>query len=186
MAEKKRLANLELLRCVAMLMVVVLHYLGKGGLLPELTAESFGTAGTAAWLLEAFCIVAVNVYMFISGYFLCTSHFKLSRLLRLLGQVWLYSVVFGLVGALTGVVAETPVDTHYFLTLLFPVNMGHYWFMTAYFFCYLLLPLVGSALKRMTKGQLQCAVAVLLVTFCVSKSVLPFRLEMDAKGYDCL
>ena len=33
MAEKKRLANLELLRCVAMLMVVVLHYLGKGGLL---------------------------------------------------------------------------------------------------------------------------------------------------------
>ena len=29
MAEKKRMVNLELLRCVAMMMVVVLHFLGK-------------------------------------------------------------------------------------------------------------------------------------------------------------
>lgn len=186
MSEKKRMANLELLRCVAMMMVVVLHYLGKGGLLPDLTGESLGVEGMTAWLLEAFCIVAVNVYMFISGYFLCTSSFRLSRLLQLLCQLWLYSVVIGLAGALTGVVAETPVDTHYFLTLLFPVSMGHYWFMTAYIFLYLMLPVVGSAVKRMTKGQLQLAVGALLAAFCVLKSILPFRLEMDAKGYDCL
>lgn len=186
MAEKKRMANLELLRCVAMMMVIVLHYLGKGGLLPELTEENLGAAGMTAWLLESFCIVAVNVYMFISGYFLCTSRFKLSRLIQLWLQLWMYSVVFGLAGALTGVVAETPVDTHFFLTLLFPVNMGHYWFMTAYIFLYLLLPFVGSAVKGMTKRQLQLAVGALLLVFCAGKSILPFRLEMDAKGYDCL
>ena len=28
-----RMANLELLRCVAMMMVVIMHYLGKGNLL---------------------------------------------------------------------------------------------------------------------------------------------------------
>lgn len=186
MAEKKRMANLELLRCVAMMMVVVLHYLGKGGLLPDLTGECMDCTGVAAWLLEAFCIVAVNVYMFISGYFLCTSHFKLSRLLQLWFQLWMYSVVFGVLGALTGVVAETPVDTHYFLTLLFPVSMGHYWFMTAYIFLYLLLPFVDLAARKMTKQQMQIAVGALFTVFCVIKSVLPFRLEMDAKGYDCL
>lgn len=186
MSGRKRMANLELLRCVAMMMVVVLHYLGKGGLLPDLTGEGLGVQGTAAWLLEALCIVAVNVYMFISGYFLSTSSFRLSRLLQLLVQLWLYSVVIGLAGALTGVAAETSVDTHYFLTLIFPVSMGHYWFMTAYIFLYLLLPFVGSAVKRMTKGQLQLAVGALLSVFCVLKSILPFRLEMDAKGYDCL
>ena len=37
MQKKERMANLEVLRCVAMMMVVVLHYLGKGGLLPDLT-----------------------------------------------------------------------------------------------------------------------------------------------------
>ena len=72
MQKKERMANLEVLRCVAMMMVVVLHYLGKGGLLPDLTAP-LSAQDMAAWLLEAICIVAVNVYMMISGYFLCES-----------------------------------------------------------------------------------------------------------------
>lgn len=192
MSGKKRMANLELLRCIAMMMVIALHYLGKGGLLPDLAdsgpdgSAGFGVAGGAAWLLEAFCIVAVNIYMLISGYFLCASSFKLSRLLQLLLQIWLYSVIFGILGAVTGVTAGTTVDTHYFLTLVFPVSMRHYWFMTAYVFLYLLLPFVGAAVKRMTKGQLQAAVALLLITFCALKSILPLRLETDAQGYDCL
>jgi len=181
-----RMANLELLRCVAMMMVVVLHYLGKGGLLADLTKESLGSVGIAAWLLESFCIVAVNVYMFLSGYFLCSSSFKLSRLIQLWLQVWVYSVVFGLAGALTGVLRETAFDTHYLLTLFFPVSMGHYWFMTAYVFLYLLLPLVGIAVGRMTREQLQVALGLLLFAFCFLKSVLPLRLEMDEQGYDCL
>ena len=134
----KRMANLELLRCVAMMMVVVLHYLGKSSLLPDLTGPDMDSVGLAAWLLECFCIVAVNAYMFISGYLLCYSSFKPSRLAGLWFQVWIYSVAVGLLGALTGVVAETAVDIHYFLTLLFPISMSHYWFLTAYVFLYLL------------------------------------------------
>lgn len=182
----KRMANLELLRCVAMLMVVVLHYLGKGGLLVSLSGPRLGSVGTAAWLLESFCIVAVNVYMLISGYFLCMSSFKLSRLVRLWLQIWTYSVAFGLIGALTGIMEETAFDTHYLLTLVFPVSMGHYWFMTAYVFLYLLLPFVGMAAGKMTKRQMRVALGLLLFTFCLLKSVLPLRLEMDGQGYDCL
>lgn len=181
-----RLANLELLRCVAMLMVVALHYLGKGNLLVDLRAGELNGAERAAWLLESFCIVAVNVYMFISGYFLCTSSFKPSRIVRLWLQVWVYSVGIGVLGASAGVMAGTVVDTHFFLTLLFPVSMGHYWFMTAYLFLYLLLPFVGTAVLRMNRQQLGTALFFLLFTFCIVKSVLPLRFEMDRQGYDCL
>lgn len=185
MAEKKRMANLELLRCIAMMMVVVLHFLGKGKLLPGLTERMDGS-GLAAWLLESFCMVAVNVYMFISGYFLCTSSFKLSRLLQLYVQVWFYSVVFGMIGVATGVIAETVTDTHFFLTLLFPVWMEHYWFMTAYVFLYVMMPFLGCALRRMSKQQLRVTAVMLLVVFSLSKSILPLRMELDKKGYDCL
>ena len=185
MQKKERMANLEVLRCVAMMMVVVLHYLGKGGLLPDLTAP-LSVQDMVAWLLEAFCIVAVNVYMMISGYFLCESSFKLSRLLTLWLQLWLYSVGIGVLAAVTGIVPAAEVSTHYYLTLLFPVTMGHYWFLTAYLFLYILLPFVGMGLRRMTKQQFQVALVLLFVTFCLLKSVLPFRLEEDGKGYDCL
>lgn len=181
-----RMANLELLRCIAMMMVIVLHFLGKGGLLVDLTGESLGATGTIAWLLESFAIVAVNVYMLISGYFLCTSTFKLSRLLQLLLQIWFYSVIFGLLGALTGVLAEVSFDIHYLLTLMFPVAMEHYWFMTAYVFLYLLIPFIGPVVQKMSRQQMQYAIGLLLIAFCVMKSVLPVRLETDKMGYDCL
>lgn len=183
---KSRMANLELLRCIAMMMVVVLHYLSKGKLLGDLTAGNLIPTGFVAWVLEAFCIVAVNVYMLISGYFLCTSSFKISRLLRLWIQVWMYSVGIGVLAALTGIMPAEQCDTHYFLSLLFPVSMGHYWFMTAYVFLYLLLPVVGMAVRRMTKRQMQVALSGLLIAFCLLKSILPFRMEMDGQGYDCI
>lgn len=185
-SKQGRMANLELLRCVAMMMVVIMHYLGKGNLLADLTEPQLTGTELAAWLLEAFCIVAVNVYMFISGFFLCTSSFKVSRLIQLWLQVWVYSVGIGLLGALTGVMTGTDVDIHFMLTLLFPVSMGHYWFMTAYVFLYLMLPFVGTAVRRMDKRQLQAALALLLFAFCIIKSVLPVRFETDGQGYDCL
>jgi len=183
---KSKMANIELLRCIAMMMVVVLHYLGKSSLLVNLTSERMESAGVAAWVLESFCIVAVNVYMLISGYFLCESSFKLSRLLKLLLQVFTYSVVIGLVAAVLGLVPAEELTTYYFVQILFPVSMGHYWFLTAYVFLYLLLPFLTMAVKRMTKGQMQLALGLLLFAFCVLKSILPVRLDMDEKGYDCL
>lgn len=181
-----RMANLELLRCIAMMMVVVLHFLGKGNLLPALDGRSMDNWGYAAWLLESFCIVAVNVYMLISGYFLCTSSFKLSRLAGLWIQIEFYSVIFGMAGALSGILEQTPFDTHYILTLIFPVSMNHYWFLTAYVFLYLLLPFIGKAVSQMSRRQLQCSLMLLLLVFCFLKSILPLRLETDSMGYDCL
>ena len=95
-------------------------------------------------------------------------------------------VADGVLAVVTGIVPAAEVSTHYYLTLLFPVTMGHYWFLTAYLFLYILLPFVGMGLRRMTKQQFQVALVLLFVTFCLLKSVLPFRLEEDGKGYDCL
>ncbi|MCR5754050.1 MAG: acyltransferase family protein, partial [Acetatifactor sp.] len=100
--KKPRMANLELLRSIAMMMVVMLHFLGKGGLLGDITAPYLPPVRIVAWLLEILSVVAVNVYMLISGYFLCESSFKLSRLLKLWLQVWSYSVVIGFLAAKLG------------------------------------------------------------------------------------
>lgn len=180
------MANLELLRCIAMMMVVVLHYLGKGGLLGDMTAGQLSAVNLAAWVIECFCTVAVNVYMLISGYFLCEASFKLSRLVKLWLQVWFYSVGVGVLAAFTGICPAEEVDIHYFITLLFPISMDHYWFMTAYVFLYLLLPFVSIAVQKMTKSQMQVALTGLLIMFCGVKSVLPVRLETDMRGYDVL
>ncbi len=183
---KGRMANMELLRCVSMLMVVVLHFLGKGGALVGLATSDMPAYGRLAWLIDAFAIVAVNVYMLISGYFLVESSFQLKRVLQLLLQLWFYSIGVGAVAALFGYFPEEGFGIHYLLMLCFPVSMEHYWFMTAYIFMYLLMPLLSAGVKKLEKKQFQMVLCFLLVTFSGVKSVVPAVLETDGRGYDCL
>ena len=102
-AGKKRQANFELLRMTAMLMVVAMHFLSHTGGGGSQAGQMPGAKGTAAVLVESFCIVAVNVYVLISGYFLSESGFSLKRLLRLLFQVLFYTLLIPPVLVLAGV-----------------------------------------------------------------------------------
>ena len=53
MKKKDRQMNYELLRIIAMLMIVCLHYLSKGGALGD-PKQELTTNGYLAWLIEAF------------------------------------------------------------------------------------------------------------------------------------
>lgn len=182
---KKRMANIELLRVLSMLMVVMLHFLGKGNLLPSLT-ENMESTGYVAWFLESLCIVAVNVYMLISGYFLVESSFKVGRLLSLLLQVIFYSLLVPIVLVCIGVLPASGISIYQLLQYVFPTLMEQYWFVTAYVLMYLLSPFLATAVHHMSKRKLEISLGLLLVVMSLSKSILPVQLEMDHFGYDAL
>ena len=182
---KKRMVSIELLRVISMLMVVMLHYLGKGYLLPELTGAMNAT-GYAAWFMESMSIVAVNVYMLISGYFLVESRFKLGRLLNLICQVLFYSVLVPIVLVCLGILSPGDISFYQILQYVFPTLMEQYWFVTAYVLMYLLSPFLATAVHHMSKRKLQIVLALLLIVMSISKSVIPVQLEMDRLGYDAL
>jgi len=183
--KKNRIVSIELLRVLAMMMVVMLHYLSKGGLLTPLT-EEFGAGAYITWLLEAFSIVAVNVYMLISGYFLVESGFKAGRLAQLICQVLFYSLLIPPILMALGMLAPGQLSVYRLLQYLFPNQMSHYWFITAYMIMYLLSPVLAAGARQLSQKQLQITIILLLCFFSVSKSVLPVRLEIDNEGYDGL
>lgn len=182
---KKRMVNIELLRIVSMLMVVMLHYLGKGGLLSPLT-ESMSVNGYVVWAVESLCAVAVNVYMLISGYFLVESGFKPGRLVELICQVLFYAILVPVVLIALGIVPTSIFTINHILETILPVQMAHYWFITAYVIMYLLSPVLSTAAKSMKQEQLRYTIVALLLFFSVSKSILPVQLVNDNKGYDGL
>lgn len=182
---KKRIASIELLRILAMMMVVMLHYLYKGGLLTSLT-EEFSSTDYTAWLLEAFSIVAVNVYMLISGYFLVESNFKLGRLAELICQVLFYSLLIPPVLMALGLLEPGQLTIYQLLQYLLPGQMVHYWFITAYLIMYLFVPVMAAGVKQLSRRQLEVTIGLLLLFFSISKSVLPVHLEVDNRGYDGL
>lgn len=180
---KKRMANIELLRLLAMMMVVSLHYLAKGELLPKLTG-SLTAQGYLAWLLESFSIAAVDVYVLISGYFLVETGFRSRRLISLVLQVLFYTCLMPVALILTGYLSVKEITLYNILQYIFPTNMLHYWFVSAYVLMFLFTPVLNAAVHAMKKRQLEAAIVILLCMEAVSKTVIPVRLELDNLGYD--
>ena len=182
---KKRIVSIELLRILTMMMVVMLHYLGKGNLLPEVTG-SMTLNGYAAWGLESLSIVAVNVYMLISGYFLVESGFKPARLVELICQVLFYTILVPVVLVSVGIISGQGFTIYDLLLNILPVQMNQYWFITAYVIMYLFSPILGTAAKAMKQKQLKYTIIGLLLFFSLSKTVLPIQLAIDNRGNDCI
>ncbi len=143
--------KIEFLRCLSMAMVLVLHYLLLGGVLGKLTPAD-GVNYYLAWLLEALCYVAVNVFVLISGYFLSTVHdIKVGKALIMVLQCFVYSVGIYLIGCFCHIVP------FYLPTLvtayLLPLTSGKWWFVACYLVLYLLVPYLNACHNHLDRRQ---------------------------------
>jgi len=180
---EKRQANFELLRIVAMLMIIALHYLVKGGIaVPYDKSDSI--VNCAAWLIEAFCIAAVNCYVLISGYFMVESEWRPGRVVSLLCQVLFYALLIPCVLIGTGVISWGSMDIYDWFGCVLPIETEHYWFVTSYLLLYLFAPFLSAGIRQMEKRRLQLLTALLLAFFCLGKTIFPVQLVTDRYGYD--
>ena len=183
-AKTARMANMDLLRIISMMFVIVLHFLDKGGVLLYPNIREFPVYGYVFWAIKALSIVAVNVYMMISGYFLINGSFQVKRLLSLLLQLLFYSIGVGLIAAAFGFLPKEGFTIYYSAQLFLPVSTNHYWFMTAYIFMYLFVPLLALGVRHMSKKQFQIVLFLLIFIFSILKSISPIPLAADMHGYD--
>ena len=183
MKQKARQANIELLRIVAMLMVVMLHYLTKGEATVSMV-ENLGPLNMILWFIKALCVVAVNVYVLISGYFLLEAKWKVSRLVSLWLQMMFYSLGVPLVCLMLGVGDIKQWGLYDWINVVFPIQMEHYWFITAYLILYILVPVLSAGVKQLNQKQHGWMIAGLLLVISVPKSVLPIGIPTDRYGYD--
>lgn len=162
MTATKRLSGLDLLKIISMGMIIMHHMLTHGGLLFAFPEGS--TTEMAVQLLNMFLFCSANVYALISGYVLSKSNFRLSRLAELWLQVFFTGVVITAGFALFSSVPVSPQD---WLRALLPVIKDEYWYFTAYFGVYLLMPAMNHLLHSLTKRMLGCVLAALLFLFSI-------------------
>ena len=120
---KNRNIGLDFLRVLCMIMVVLLHYLEKGGLLQE--ENSKGIDYTIYNILKSAAIIAVNCYVLISGYFLIKSQFKVKKILRLWGEVIFYSYTIYILLFSFGLIEFKFMEL---VKSIFPIISKQYWF----------------------------------------------------------
>ena len=183
--ENKRQLNFEILRIIAMCMIITMHYLTKGLNVPKLS-EDLSLSNMLWWLIYAFSVGAVNIYVLISGYFLADSRWRIDKVFSLYLTVWLYSILVPLTLGALGIVDLGRLSLGDWQQLLLPIEYEHYWFATAYVMMYILSPVLAIAVRSLNRELIRGVIAGLVVLFSVLKSINPYLIPWDKYGNDVL
>lgn len=163
----KRNEGLDLLRCLAMLMIAVVHLFGHGGVLGALTPGSTGY--NLATLVYTLVFCAVNCYALISGYVGVTARHRY----RSLAYHWLVAVFWAVVLALIVPLIRPDAAQRPLLAAFFPVIHRYYWYFTAYFALFFLMPLINKGVAALTHTEAKRLVAGMLAVIS-GLSILPY------------
>ena len=166
MAEKKmRNSNLEFLRILSMVMIILAHYGGHGGIIDNAASISGHVLGL---FLKTGGKLGVMCFVLISTYFLCEQKFKLEILIKTVLQMSFYA--FLILGIL--LVSGQPVGIGAIVKTIFPLPYSLYWFVTAYCGMYLAQPLLKKCINHLTEKQSK----LILNIWFVFLSVMPMLL----------
>ena len=137
----KRESNIELLRVVAMLMVVLLHcnYFSLGGV-KVVDIQQFAGASFVKAYAEQLCIICVNVFVLISGWFGIRPCVK--GVLSLLFQVYFFHILILLFVYFCG-------ENISIRSIIKPFYFGSsYWFVVAYLILYSISPVLNAFVEN--------------------------------------
>ncbi|MDR1002759.1 MAG: acyltransferase [Oscillospiraceae bacterium] len=168
--QKQRNYGIDLIRLIAMLMVVLLHTLKfYFGLLDK--SAPLGERWWLAWSLETLCYCAVNCYALVSGFVSCkSSRFHFNRPMEAWLQGLLYSVG---ITVLFVIFTDYRVNTYQMIQRTLVVTTGRYWYLTAYIILAFFTPFCNKLIGSITKKQHRLLLLLSFFFFSLL-SLLPF------------
>ena len=156
---KERDSNMELLRCIAMFLVLLVHagFLSLG--LPT-QAESLQAPVSVFMrlLTQSVSVVCVNVFVLLSGWY--GIRFSIRRLGNFLFQVFFFSF---LIYVCLVIIHPTDYLNVRSLSRLFILNGEEYWFVKSYLLLFLFAPFLNTLVER--EENKQTVKSVLIVFF---------------------
>ncbi|MGN0214137.1 MAG: acyltransferase family protein [Muribaculaceae bacterium] len=159
---KARESQFELLRIIAMAMIIMVHFNGIAveKFLP-LSSHPFSDVWGAEFL-ESFAIIGVNLFVLISGYF--GIRLSAKGVTKYVGWVLWYSILLYLVVCCFYPQLFLPKYTEYAVN---GITHSSQWFVTCYFMLMALSPAINAVLARTTFKQHLAIAAVLFVVNCL-------------------
>ena len=158
-----RNSALELLRIISMILIIMHHY----------SVHGFGYDGANLTLNDFIVQVlsfggkfGVNCFILITGYFMISSKFKIKKLVKIIFEVFTYSIVIFLVFCL---IDKSNFSVKNLMQSLFPIIFTKYWFATTYVLLYIFSPYINMLVKTLDKKKH----GILILTLVLIFSIIP-------------
>lgn len=161
-----RNSNIELLRIIAMFGVIILHYNNAqiGGAFKY--ASAIKTNSYILYILECVFISAVNVFLLISGYYMCSvKKIALTKPCQLIVQVICFRVASYIIFVLMD---EIPYSNQNLKVNFLPVN----YFVILYATLYILIPFINFLINQISIKSFTRLIIILLMVFSIWPTIV--------------
>ncbi len=167
MGKTVRDSNMELLRIVSMLFIVISH------------SFVHGLSHDSSCLPDMMCAcgyLGVNCFVMITGYFLVTGRVTISKMLKLWVAILTYSL--GLYILVCWISPHEAVSMTGISRACRPVTMSSYWFVSVYILLMLISPFLNMFLKSLESKDFLVYLTVLFVLV----AIVPYSFSMPWQG----
>ena len=155
--KNNRSSNLEALRIISIIMIIMHHYAIYSGFEFENTI-TVNRVVINIW--QMFGKLGVCLFIIISGYFYDKSKFKLKKLVRLLLQIFTYSII----GLIIGIVTHS--EKMSFINIvksILPTTFGLYWFASCYVLIYIFTPFLKKIVENISKREFKIILTLMII-----------------------
>lgn len=154
---KMRDSNIELLRIICMLFILIHHFIVHS-LFPDLLVRDGDISAyrVACIIINGFVYVGVNCFILISGYFGIKFKF------RSLFNLYFICAFFALITALMkSFVADVQFNKGLIYSILLPFSHSDWWFIKCYVALFLISPILNKAAQYLNKKEFTTAIVLL-------------------------
>lgn len=178
MEKPKRQSNLELLRIVSMLLIILHHFYVHGNIIFESSTITIKEL-IIQWLSMGGKI-GVNLFVITTGYFMINSNFKIKKLLKIIGEVFFYSIGMFLICEF---VLKMDLRLKDSLMSLFPIIYNNYGFMTSYVLVYIFSNYINKFVKSMNQKENSILLVLLIIIFSILPSMIFAKFQYSYFGW---
>lgn len=167
----ERNSNIELLRIVSMLLILLNHLAVHG--IGNLTGSSVSINVFYVKVLGLVGELAVNIFVIISSWFMIEKTININKILKLVGEVFFYSFFIFIILIALNIIELSELSFYKILICIFPVVFGHYWFITCYILLMLLSPYLNEIIEKMDKIRLKKLIQFMIITIVFIEGTIP-------------
>ena len=179
----QRQSNIELLRIIAMLLIIAHHLVVHSGLLAQfgpIYSNPAELKSQCALILGAFGKTGINVFVLISGYFYAKKEFHFEKYAKLFLEVLFYRVLIHIIFLCAGFEHFTTLD---YIKIVIPFSTIGTLFIDSYLAFLLFIPFLSKLVSVMNQKQHRNLVLLLLALFSLLGNIKAPGIRISIMNY---
>lgn len=171
-----RNSNLELYRIISMFLIVCHHYVVSSGLMDVMNVDPLSTNSIFYYIFGMWGKTAINCFLMITGYFMCTSKITFRKFMKLI--VWIYFYKFLIYGVFL-ITGYESIGIKGIIKLLMPVWGFSSNFTSCFLAFWLCIPFLNVLVHNITKKQHQYLLLLMLTIYTILPTIPFFHVQSN-------